>query len=107
MLSTAACAVAPDPRAMVSDELLAQAREHGSVQVIVTLRVPQGASAEAIEAAKRAVLADIAGHPHRVVRHLGRLPQLVVEASEAALRALAASPHVERVDPSVPSPPLR
>jgi hypothetical protein len=107
MLSTAACAVAQDPATMVIDQLLAQAREHGSVQVIVTLRVPAGASSDAIEAVKRAALADMAGHPHRVVRNLGRLPQLVVDASEGALRALAASPHVERIDPSVPSPPLR
>ena len=92
---------------MVIDQLLAQAREHGSVQVIVTLRVQAGASPDAIEAVKRAALADMAGHPHRVVRNLGRLPQLVVDASEGALRALAASPHVERIDPSVPSPPLR
>jgi len=107
MLSTAACAVAQDPATMVIGQLLAQAREHGSVQVIVTLRVPAGASPDAIEAVKRAALADMAGHPHRVVRNLGRLPQLVVDASEGALRALAASPHVERIDPSVPSPPLR
>ena len=92
---------------MVIDQLLAQAREHGSVQVIVTLRVPAGASPDAIETVKRGALADMAGHPHRVVRNLGRLPQLVVDASEGALRALAASPHVERIDPSVPSPPLR
>src|SRR5689334_9730356 len=106
MLSTAACAVAQDPGAMVSDQLLAHAREQGSVQVIVTLRAPAGASADAMEAVKRAALADIAGQPHRVVRNLGRLPQLVIDASEGALRALAASPHVARVDPSVPSPPL-
>jgi hypothetical protein len=39
------------------------------------------------------------------VRELGRLPQLVLDASEETLRVLAGSPHVRRVDESVPRRP--
>lgn len=91
----------------ISDDLLARARALGQVRVIVTLRVPEAAPVSEVDAAKRAVLAAIARTPHRVVRELGRLPQLVLDASEDTLRVLAASPHVVRVDESLPSRPQR
>ena len=102
MLSLAGCAVAQGSPPTVSDDLLARARALGRVPVIVTLRVPD---AGAVESVKRAVLADIAQTDHRVVRELGRLPQLVLDASEETLRVLAGSPHVLRVDESVPRRP--
>jgi len=89
----------------VSESLLARARALGQVRVIVTLRVPAGAPVSDVEAAKRAVLSAIAGTSHRVVRELGRLPQLVLEASEDTLRVLAGLPDVLRVDESLPSRP--
>ena len=101
----AGCAVAQGSPPTVSDDLLARARALGRVPVIVTLRVPDAAPAGAVDSVKRAVLADIAQTPHRVVRELGRLPQLVLDASEETLRVLAGSPHVLRVDESVPRRP--
>lgn len=99
--------MAQGSQAAVSDALLARARALGQLRVIVTLRVPEAAPVSEVEAAKSAVLAAIARTPHRVVRELGRLPQLVLDASEESLRALASSPHVLRVDESRPSRPQR
>jgi hypothetical protein len=101
----AGCAVAQGSPPTVSDGLFARARALGRVPVIVTLRAPDAASGGAVDSVKRAVLADIAQTDHRVVRELGRLPQLVLDASEETLRVLAGSPHVLRVDESVPRRP--
>jgi hypothetical protein len=105
MLSMAGCTGAQSSQAAVSEDLFAQARSLGRVHVIVTLRVADDASVATVDSTKRAVLAEVAGTPHRVVRDLARLPQLVLEASEETLRVLAGSPHVLRVDESVPRRP--
>ena len=87
--------------------LLEKARTRGAVLVLVTLRVPAGASPAEIQAVKQSVIAAIAPTRHRIVRELAGLPQLAVEASEDTLRALADSSAVLRVDESVAQPPLR
>lgn len=87
--------------------LLDKAREQGSVLVVVTLRAPAEADPATIQTVKDAVLAEIAATRHRVVRALGTLPQVVLEASEDTVRALAASPNVIRIDESVPRRPTR
>ena len=104
---TALSTVASPSAAGVPPELLAKARAGGVVQVIVTLRVPDNASAATIQRVKQSVLDDIAATRHRVVYRLPTLPQLVLEASEDTLQALGASPNVLRVDESTrrqPSP---
>jgi hypothetical protein len=92
---------ASPPAAALPPDLLAKAHERGVVQVIVTLRVPEGASAATMGRVKQAVLDDIASTRHRLVYALPTLPQLVIDASEETLRALAASPNVRRIDESV------
>jgi hypothetical protein len=87
--------------------LLNKAREQGSVLVVVTLRAPAGADPATIHTVKDAVLAEIAATRHRVVRALGNLPQVVLEASEETLRVLAASANVVRIDESLPRRPTR
>jgi hypothetical protein len=87
--------------------LLDKAREQGSVLVVVTLRAPAGADPATIHTVKDAVLAEIAATRHRVVRALGNLPQVVLEASEETLRVLAASANVVRIDESLPRRPTR
>jgi hypothetical protein len=100
------CAGSPQA-AGVTAELLGKAQAQGVVLVIVTLRVPEGSSPSAIAAIKRAVLEEIKPTRHRIVRELAGLPQLALEASDDTLRALGASPHVLRIDESIPRPPLR
>jgi hypothetical protein len=91
----------------VAPELLDKARSQGSVLVIVTLRVPAGAPAAAVQAAKQSLLAEIASTRHRVVRELAGLPQIVLEASHDTLRILSSSSTVLRIDESIPDPPTR
>ena len=74
--------------------------------VIVTLRVPEGASPVSIAAVKESLLAEISAAPHRVVELAG-LPQIALEVSEDALRLLGASPSVLRIAESIPQPPAR
>lgn len=87
--------------------LLDKARSRGVVLVIVTVRVPAGASPADVQAVKQSVRQAIAATRHRIVRELGGLPQMALEASEDTLRVLSASPDVLRIDESVPQPPLR
>jgi hypothetical protein len=91
----------------VAPELSGKAQARGVVLVIVTLRVPAGASPATIAAVKQSVIAEIASTRHRVVRELAGLPQIALEASDDTLRILGASPNVLRIDESIPQPPLR
>lgn len=91
----------------VTPDLLGKAQTRGVVLVIVTLRVPEGASPATIAAVKKSVISEIASTRHRVVRELVGLPAIALEASDEALRALGASPNVLRIDESIPQPPLR
>jgi hypothetical protein len=84
-----------------------KATAQGSVRLIVRLKVDQGAGAAAIESAKQALLAELVGMRYRVTRHLAGLPALAIEASGETLRALAASPRVERVTEDEPRRPQR
>jgi hypothetical protein len=97
-------AAASAPGAAVSPELLAKARERGTVRVIVQLRVPSGADPEAV---KTAVLGEIAPSRHRVVRELRGLPTLALDASEETLRLLSASSNILHVQEDVLERPQR
>ncbi len=91
----------------VTPELRGKAQTQGTVLVIVTLRVPEGASPATVAAVKKSVIAEIASTRHRVVRELAGLPQMALEASDDTLRLLGASPHVLRIAESIPLPPTR
>jgi hypothetical protein len=91
----------------LTPELLARAQAEGMVRVIVTLRVPAGATDAAIEVVKQTVLAEIAPTRHRVVHALPNFPQLVLDASDDTLRALGASPNVLRIEEPILDRPLR
>jgi hypothetical protein len=95
------CAWSPaEPSSPVSPGLLARADAEGSVRVIVSLRLPAGATpdAETIQRASRSLLQEIAGTRHRVVRTYDTLPLVALEASAETLRALAALPSVLAVE---------
>jgi len=79
----------------------------GAVLVIVTLRVPAGASRDTVATVKQTLVAEIASTRHRIVRELVGLPQIVLEASDDTLRILGASSNVLRIEESVPRPPIR
>jgi hypothetical protein len=106
VLAMTSCAGASEDPG-VTPALLAKARARGAVVVIVTLRVPEGASPVSIAAVKESLLAEISAAPHRVVRELAGLPQIALEVSEDALRLLGASPSVLRIAESIPQPPAR
>jgi hypothetical protein len=91
----------------VTPELLDKARVQGAVLVIVTLRVPAGASRDTVATVKQTLVAEIASTRHRIVRELVGLPQIVLEASDDTLRILGASSNVLRIEESVPRPPIR
>lgn len=82
----------------VPADLLQRARRGGEVKVIVHLRVDAGASEQTTEAAKAALLAEIANTDHKVVRELRGLPLIALEASYATLIVLNSSPRVVRVE---------
>jgi hypothetical protein len=96
LLSVASAAAAP-ASGVVPPALLDKARAQGEVRVIVTLRTAPLAPAAEIERAKQSVLDAIAKTPHHVIHRLENLPQLVLDASESTLSALAASPEVLRI----------
>jgi len=106
VLAMTSCAGASEDPGL-TPALLAKARARGALVVIVTLRVPEGASPVSIAAVKESLLAEISAAPHRVVRELAGLPQIALEVSEDALRLLGASPSVLRIAESIPQPPAR
>lgn len=97
VLAAEACAGAAATSAPIEPELFTEARARGSARSIVELRVPAGAGEAAIEVIKRRLLTRIAGTRHQVLRDLPGFPMLVLDASEATLHELAASPDVRRV----------
>jgi hypothetical protein len=107
LLSAAGCAAAASPAPDPAPELLAKARDRGTVRVLVQVRAPDGAGGTEIEAVKRAALAELVATRHRVVRELPGLPVMALEVSEEALRALSTSPHVLRIGEDRLQRPLR
>jgi hypothetical protein len=93
--------------ATIPPALLAEARARGMARSIVEMRVPPGATEADIEFVKRRVLAGIAPTKHQVLRDLPGFPMLVLEASEATLQVLAASPDVLRVNAETIDRPQR
>jgi hypothetical protein len=97
VLVAAAGAGAAATSAAIEPGLFTEARARGSARSIVELRVPAGAGEAAIEVVKRRLLTRIVGTRHQVLRDLPGFPMLVLDASEATLHELAASPDVRRV----------
>jgi hypothetical protein len=86
---------------LVSDELVAKARLHGSVRIIVQLRIAAGSDdsrEQRIDAARQGLLNELAGVTHQVVRSFTAVPMIALEASYDALQVLNRSSHVLRVD---------
>ncbi len=85
---------------LISDEIVAKAQLHGSVRVIVQLRIAAGSDdsrERRIIAAQQALLEELAGVAHRVVRSFSAAPTLALEASGEALQVLNRSVHVLQV----------
>jgi hypothetical protein len=91
----------PSEGSPVSPDLLARATAEGSVRVIVSLRLAPGAApdAETIRRESDALLQEIAGTRHQVVRTYETVPLVALDASVETLRALAASARVLAVEP--------
>jgi hypothetical protein len=106
LILTAVAATAGPSADVVPPELLEKARARGSVRVIVEVKLTEAAD-EAPEQVKRALLAELAGTRHRLIRALPGLSAIAIEASPEALRALAASPRVDRVTEDRLRPPLQ
>jgi hypothetical protein len=106
-LTACASAGAGATSATIDPALLSEARAQGTARSIVEMRVPAGASEADIESVKRRVLAHIAPTKHQVLRELPGFPMLVLEASEATLQKLAASPDVVRVNAETIERPQR
>lgn len=105
--SVAGCAAASASGPVVTPELLAKARDRGTVRVIAQLRVEPDAGPTRIEAVKSAALAEIAATRHRVVREHRGLPTIALDASEETLRLLSVSSHILRVQEDVLERPQR
>ena len=75
-------------------DLLGRAESGETVRVIVELQ----AEAEKIQATQDLVLEAIAGTCYRVTRRYQRVPFLALEVSAEALRRLAQSPVVRRIE---------
>jgi hypothetical protein len=106
-LGLSGAAATAGPTSTVSRELLDTAIAHGTVRVIVMLKVPGGADPAAIWATKQALWIDLAGTDYRVLRDLPAFEAVVLEASPDTLRALGRSTHVEHVSEDSPRPPQR
>jgi len=105
--SVAGCAAASASGPVVTPDLLAKARDRGTVRVIAQLRVEPDAGPTRIETVKSAVLAEIAATRHRVVREHRGLPTIALEASEETLRLLSVSSRILRVQEDVLERPQR
>ena len=78
---------------MLPAALLARAEAEGSVRVIVEL----SAEPDGIGGAQDLVAQTLQGTPHRVIRRYQTVPLLGLEVSPEALRRLARSPAVRRI----------
>lgn len=102
------CGWAQPPGTVVSPDLLRKARDQGSVRVIVQLRVGVPGEAprrEDIAAAEQALLLEIAGTPHRVMRLYTTIPLMALEVSEEALKVLAGSSRILSIQEDTLSSP--
>jgi len=77
----------------VSAEILKRAETEGSVRIIVELRVDR----QEIRVAQDEVLRVLEGTGYRVTRRYTQVPFLALEVSPEALRLLATSPAVLRI----------
>ncbi len=107
----AAAAAAETPTGSLA-ELIAKASREGTVRVIVEVR-PEGGgppTPETIGAAQDAVLGELTGTDHRLLRRFTTIPFLGLAVSAEALRRLAASPRVAGIHEDVilrPQEPAR
>ena len=88
----AGCAARVAAEAPVSSELLERAESAGSVRVIVEL------AGEDIQATQDQVLQALTGTQYRVLHRYHAGPFLALEVSAEALRRLAQSPIVRRIE---------
>lgn len=103
IMSGLAWAASSEAPPVVSESLYRRVLEAGTIPVIVHLRVaalPEGQigsadgvalQRQAIAAAQSAVLAELAGIDHRVVRAFETIPFLALEVSKGALQTLGRS----------------
>jgi len=94
-------AAAGERMTWISDDIVAKARLHGSVRVIVQLRIAAGSDdsrEQRIIAAQQALLGELADVAHRVVRSFTVAPMLVLEVSYGALQVHHRSAQVLSVD---------
>ncbi len=94
LLVVAGCATAmAEGERRVSEEMLQRAETEGRVRVIVELKVDR----QGIRVAQDEVLRVLESTDHRVTRRYTEVPFLALEVSPEALRRLAASPAVLRI----------
>jgi hypothetical protein len=94
---------------LVSDEIVAKARLHGSVRIIVQLRIAAGSDdsrEQRIDIARQGLLDELAAVAHQVVRNFTAVPMIALEASYDALQVLNRSSRVLRVDDDGLAAPL-
>jgi hypothetical protein len=101
-------AQAAQPGAKVPVEVIDQAAAHGTVAVLVGLKVPWQmesglsesqihAQREAIAAIQSDLLSELSGKPYRVTRRYDRIPGIALEVGPEALAELAHSGNVVNV----------
>jgi hypothetical protein len=93
MLVTIACAAQVNYGASLPAELLARAEREETVRVIVELQAETGD----VQAAQELALRAVEGTRYRVMRRYQTVPLLALEVSAEALRRLAQSPVVRRI----------
>ena len=103
VLLAAACASRVNSEVPLSAELLARAEREKTVRVIVEL---QGGREE-IHASEVLVLRALDGTRYRVTRRYKSVPFLALEVSAEALRRLAHSPVVRRIQEDHVVPPQK
>ena len=91
---TVACGVPAHSGALLPAELLGRAEREETVRVIVELE----AVPEKIQATQDLALGAIAGTRYRVMRRYQTVPFLALDVSAEALRRLAQSPVVRRIE---------
>ena len=90
---TVACADAVGPHAVVPADLHSRAENGETIRVIVELE----ASGEEIHAVQERILQAISGTSYRLTRRYQAVPFIALEVSAEALRRLAQSPGVRRI----------
>jgi hypothetical protein len=96
MLLAAPGRAAAQATAPSMEDLIGKAERHGTLRVIVELKIDSSGppTRESIAAAQDLVTEELAGTSHRVLRRFTTIPFLGLEVSADALRRLPGSAHV-------------